>query len=81
MRDEMKLRVFIKTWLFCNGRCTSRQLADAFNRIGFDRQDITSQQVNAFLRAECNKAHQTTCLHSELKCDFDKEKGVKVWYL
>ena len=81
MANKIKLRVFIKTYLSCKGKCTSNQLAEAFNNIGFEKHDISAYQVASFLRNELNKAHQTTCLHNELKWDFDKEKGVKVWYL
>ena len=79
--NKEKFRTFVKTYLHCKGKCTSSVLAENYNFIGFEKHHISTQQVSQFLIRELNKAHQTTCLHRELKCDFDKEKGVKVWYL
>lgn len=79
MVNKVKLRVFVKTYLSCKGKCTSNQLAEAFNRIGFEKHDINAHQVASFLKDELNKAHSTTCLHSELK--YEVKNNRKVWYL
>lgn len=77
--DKSKFRAFVKTYLHCKGKCTSNQLAEAYNTIGFEKHGVNAHQVGSFLKSELNNAHKTTCLHSSLK--YDVKNGVKVWYL
>ena len=75
--NKVKLRTFIKTYLSLKRKCSATQLAEAYNHIGFDRHDITTQQVASFLKQEMWKSNQTTTL----RVDFDIVKGVKYYYL
>ena len=79
MMDKSKFRAFVKTYLHCKGKCTSNQLAEAYNTIGFERHSVNAHQVGSFLKSELNKAHSTTCLHRCL--DYVIESNVKVWFL
>ena len=82
MVDKNKLRTFCKTWLFINGRCTSSQLADAYNQIGFEKHEISSKIVGAFLSNEFRKKNygQTTILQ-DLDWEYEEHSKRKVWFI
>lgn len=75
-RNKVKLRTFIKTYLYLNGKSTANQLADAYNKVGLSRHDITKQTVANFLRIEMSL--ETTILKN---LDFTLENNVRYYYL
>lgn len=76
--NKIKFRTFVKTYLVLKGKSSANTLAEAFNSIGFEKHDVSSKQVGAFLRRECNKSTESTILHN-LK--FDVINNVKYYYL
>lgn len=76
--DKTKIRTFVKTYLTLKGKTTSRELAEVYTKIGFERYGISSKQMASFLQSERKNQHSGTIL-SDIRCE--TKKGKKLWYI
>ena len=78
MANNVKLRIFIKTYLFLKGEATSEELANAYNECKLEGNTVTTREVGGLLGKEAFPS--TTSILRDLKSRKRKDNR-KVWYL